>query len=211
MSMISSPLSLVTRALLVSLPILAAAGTAARRASAEDAGPTPATARAYARLLDRFDANHDGLVQTSELPVSLQPRLGAADVDHDGVISPDELHRYGVARRAARFARADRNGDGQLDPAEVGAIRWEYLKIADTDADGRLTLDEIEGAVGSGKLRGMSAEEVFLLLDRNGDGVIDLKRASERERALLAPADTNHDANVTLDELKAYRVAVGRD
>jgi Ca2+-binding EF-hand superfamily protein len=197
--------------ILAFVPVFLALDTVCSLASADDQGPTPATARAYARLLQRFDSNRDGLLQTTELPAPLDRRLGAADSDHDGVITPEELHRYGVQRRAARFARADKNADGKLDPSEVGADRWDYLKVADADGNGTLTLDEIERAVASGTLHGMSAEEVFQLLDRNGDGVIDLSRARERERALLGPADTNHDGKVTFAELKAYRVAIGRD
>ena len=198
--------------LLLTLPFLGVSATSAPSAAANDNhGPTPATARVYQHLLDRFDANRDGLVQTAELPPLVQRRLGPADADHDGLITPEELHAYGVERRAARFARADNNADGKLQPTEVGAARWEYLKVADANADGRVTLDEIEHAVASGTLRGVSAEEVFHLLDRNGDGVVDLTRAPARERALLTPADTNHDSKVTLDELKAYRSALGID
>jgi Ca2+-binding EF-hand superfamily protein len=141
------------RALVISLPVLAVAGASADRALA-DGGATPATARVYKQLLERFDANHDGRLQTSELP-----RLAPADTDHDGVISPDELHAFGVARRAARFARADKNGDGKLVPDEVGSARWEHLKVADANGDGAVTLEEIESAVASGKLQRMSEEE----------------------------------------------------
>lgn len=197
--------------LIVALPLLGVAGTSKVSAAADDYGPSPATARVYQHLLDRFDADHDGLVQVAELPPLVRRRLGAADADHDGLITPEELHAYGVERRAARFARADKNADGKLEPSEVGTARWEYLKVADANADGQVTLDEIERAVSSGTLRGMSAEEVFQLLDRNGDGVVDLTRAPARERTLLTPADTNHDSKVTLDELKAYRSALGID
>ena len=115
----SSMRSWLGHAALVALPVVAVAVTCSVRAAADD-GPTPATARAYQRLLEHFDANHDGLLQTSELPVSLQGRLGMADANHDGLITPQELHTFGVARRAARFARADKNGDGKLEPSEVG-------------------------------------------------------------------------------------------
>jgi Ca2+-binding EF-hand superfamily protein len=140
------------RAALCAVPVVALAATQSGRAAADD-GPTPATARAYQKLLEHFDANHDGLLQTSELPPSLQGRLGAADANHDGLITPQELHTFGVARRAARFARADKNGDGKLEPSEVGGARWDYLKVADANHDGAVTLDEIERAVASGALR----------------------------------------------------------
>ncbi len=121
-------------------------------AAIADDGPTPATARAYARLVEKFDANKDGLVQVSELPTDLRDRLGAADADRDGTITPAELHAYGVAHRAARFARADKNGDGKLEASEVGPVKWDYIKVADANHDGFVTLAEIEAAVASGAL-----------------------------------------------------------
>ncbi len=157
--LISSIRSALVRALATALPVFAVAGSYSAPVLAGDQGPTPATARVYQHLLERFDANHDGVVQTSELPAPVQQRLGGADADHDGTITPEELHSFGVARRAARFARADRNGNGKLEPSEVGAARWEHLKVADANADGAVTLDEIERAVASGTLHGMSAEE----------------------------------------------------
>jgi Ca2+-binding EF-hand superfamily protein len=141
-----------------SLAVLAVVSASATSASADEQGPTPATARAYARLLERFDANRDGLLQTSELSPRALRWLGPADTDRDGVITPAELHAFGVARRAARFARADHNGDGKLDPAEVGAAKWEQLKVADANGDGAVTLAEIEQAVASGLLHGPSEE-----------------------------------------------------
>jgi EF hand domain-containing protein len=137
--------SLAARTLILALPLLGVAGTSAvSAASDEDHGPSPATARVYQHLLDRFDAKDDGLVQIAELPPLVRRRLGAADADHDGLITPEELHAYGVERRAARFSRADKNADGKLEPSEVGTARWEYLKVADANADGQVTLDEIE-------------------------------------------------------------------
>jgi Ca2+-binding EF-hand superfamily protein len=196
---------------MISLPVLSIGTSLAGGASADDQGPTPATARVYTHLLDRFDANHDGLVQTSELPPLTQNRLARADVDRNGVITPEELHRFGVERRAARFARADKDADGKIGPSEVSTLRWDYLKAADADQDGAVTLDEVERAVASGALHRLTAEEAFHVLDRNGDGVIDLTRAPTRERSRLLPADTNHDLRVTLAELKAYRIALGID
>jgi Ca2+-binding EF-hand superfamily protein len=157
---ISSIRSLAAHALVISMPVLSVTATLAGDAAADDRGPTPATSRAYQHLLDRFDANHDGRVQTSELPAELQRSLGPADTDHDGRITPEELHHYGVERRAARFARADKNADGKLEASEVGAGKWEYLKVADGDGDGKVTLEEIERAVASGRLKGVSTEEV---------------------------------------------------
>jgi Ca2+-binding EF-hand superfamily protein len=147
----SKPRSLAIRALIVALPVLCVSVTRASEVRADD-GPTTATARVYQRLLDHFDANHDGRLQTSELPGALRERLGQADGDHDGVITIQELHTFGVQRRAARFAKADKNGDGKLEPSEVGAARWKHLEVADADGDGKVTLEEIERAIANGTL-----------------------------------------------------------
>jgi len=56
--------SFTAHPLLVALTGLCIAG-AARGAAADDQGPRPATARAYQHSLERFDTNHDGLVQTA--------------------------------------------------------------------------------------------------------------------------------------------------
>jgi hypothetical protein len=140
-------------AIAFSLSLAAGLTGLAATAAADDSGPTPATSRAYNRLLERFDANHDGILQVAELPERMRARLGRADADHDGVITVAELHAYGVARRAERFARADKNGDGKLAASEVGAARWEWLKVADADGDNAVTLAEIERAVAAGTLR----------------------------------------------------------
>jgi hypothetical protein len=147
----------LVRAFVTSLPVLALVPTLCAPASAE--GANPATARVYERLLARFDANLDGRLQVSELPPALQQRLASADSDHDGSLTPDELHAFGVSWRAARFARQDKNGDGKLVPSEVGAARWEWLKVADADHDGAATLDEIERAIAAGVLQRISPEE----------------------------------------------------
>ena len=55
--------------------------------------------------------------------------------------------------------QCDKNGDGKLEPSEGGATRWEHLKVADADGDGKVTLDEIERAIESGTLTGPVDDE----------------------------------------------------
>ena len=199
----------LARMLFLSLPALAAAYSPPRRRRIRgQRRPRPASISTSWNASTRTTT---GFCRRASSPRSRRGGSAPPMSITTGAITPTELHSFGVARRAARFARADRNNDQKLEPSEVGPIRWDYLRVADADRDGTVTLDEVERAVASGTLKGMSAEEVFQLLDRNGDGVIDLTRAPARERALLAPADTDHDSKVTLEELKAYRIAVGRD
>jgi Ca2+-binding EF-hand superfamily protein len=90
-----------------------------------------------------LDQNHDGVLEVAEL--GNDPRLAwarAADVDHDGVVTVDELIGGMLRMREAVFARVDANGDGVLTAAELGE-EWAALKIADVDGSGSVSLDEL--------------------------------------------------------------------
>ena len=125
------------------------------------ASPAQANARASctaspmdpARFTQFMDRNGDGRVEVSELPPRAQERMGAADTNHDGVLSVPEITAHIEAQRAARFARMDRNSDGAVTADEVGP-RWERLQAADADHNGRVSRDELQQAHASGALRG---------------------------------------------------------
>jgi Ca2+-binding EF-hand superfamily protein len=55
-------------------------------------------------------------------------------------------------RAAERFQKADKNNDGFLTADEVGAERWEHMKVADTNNDGKISKAELEQAHKDGKL-----------------------------------------------------------
>lgn len=106
-----------------------------------------------AQLLKRLDKNGDGKLAVSELPEKMQKRLGKADTNKDGFLSAEELkahaeqHAKGrAAKQKARFARSDKNGDGFLTKDEVGEKRWERMKAADANRDGKLSADELRAA-----------------------------------------------------------------
>ena len=71
----------------------------------------------------RLDKNGDGFITADEM--SDMPNRGpgggvmAADADHDGKVSHAEF----TALAAARFAKLDANGDGQITPDEMSAPR----------------------------------------------------------------------------------------
>lgn len=88
--------------------------------------------------------------------------------------------------------------------AETREPSLQTFEQADTNSDGRVTLDELKTA-----LPGMTPER-FKQLDRNGDGVLT---TADRETTKTAPqgqmreklqqADANHDRQITLEEAKA--------
>ena len=56
------------------------------------------------------------------------------------------------AHAEERFKKADKNGDGFLTQDEVGEKRWAYIKVADANNDGKISLAELEQAHADGKL-----------------------------------------------------------
>ena len=134
-----------------------------------------------AQMVERFDKNADGKLEVSELPERMQPFMGKADTNADGVITAEELkageekmraehlakvdsdHDGKVSpeeRKAAfekfaqeRFAKMDKNSDGALTKDEVGDKHWQRLSVADVDKNGSVTREEIKTAVAAGTLK----------------------------------------------------------
>jgi len=89
-----------------------------------------ARARAVFRALDK-DGN--GRLELAELPAAVRRTLDPADRDGDQAISVDEFIGHHNLRLLAHLRRADSNGDGALEPGEVGQLRWARLQAADVD------------------------------------------------------------------------------
>ena len=53
---------------------------------------------------------------------------------------------------AARFQKADKNSDGFITKDEAGAERWERIKVADVNNDGKISQAEMKQAHDEGKL-----------------------------------------------------------
>ncbi len=98
----------ISGALLVGAP--ASAQTPPRGQSARE-GAVRELAVVRALPFERLDANKDGRLQETELPITLVPAYPRADTDKSGDISPDEL-RAELDRLEARLARGP-----ALDPS----------------------------------------------------------------------------------------------
>jgi hypothetical protein len=59
----------------------------------------------------------------------------------------------GEGRGAHHFEKKDTNGDGFLTRDEVGAERWDRIKVADANGDSKVSKDEMKKAREDGKLR----------------------------------------------------------
>lgn len=111
-----------------------------------EAGP-PRRGGGGARMLERADANRDGVITRGEFRAMAAAGFDRQDVNRDGKIDPSErrqareqrMSQRGAkggtvtraafqARALARFDRIDANKDGQIDPAERFMAREKRMQ-----------------------------------------------------------------------------------
>lgn len=69
-----------------------------------------------------------------------------------GIAAPATAFACGGKDKGAHFQRKDTNQDGFLTEAEVGAERWQRIKVADSNKDNKVSKDEMMAAFKDGKL-----------------------------------------------------------
>ncbi|MCJ2178367.1 EF-hand domain-containing protein [Novosphingobium album (ex Hu et al. 2023)] len=119
-----------------------------------------------------------------------------ADADHDGTVALDELHAVIDARReaviSARFEAVDTDRNGMLSRAEF--VVWQKQMGSAASSEGG----------GFGARDGQIADAIK---PETGKDMEDLMLADMIEPlsgTVIARANTNYDAGVSLDELLAY-------
>lgn len=113
-------------------------------------------------MLERFDANGDGVLTKDELPERAQQRFERMDANGDGQVSRDELGRRGGGERdpEARFKRHDANGDGLLSVDELPEERGvRMIEKLDQDGDGALSREEVAAGERRGRERTRGGRE----------------------------------------------------
>lgn len=129
---------------------------------------------------------------------------------------PAVANAQGVKANLARFAfeRADANGDGKIDQAELTAVREARFARLDADADGTISADELDRQVARMQRRAMMAEGMadgaFDRLDANGDGVVTRAEFVEgRTAPILELADRDGDGAISRDEFERVAAVIG--
>ncbi|WP_334184094.1 EF-hand domain-containing protein [Novosphingobium sp.] len=122
-----------------------------------------------------------------------------ADTNRDGLVTLEEFHALVNTRRdaaiKARFAKVDANGDGTISIAEFTA--WQQQM-------GSVAIDE-RGALGA--RAGQVLEVVAPDFGKDDDDRMLADVIEPISGTLIAKANTNYDAGVSLEELLAYEGA----
>lgn len=170
------------------------------------------------RLLARFDSNHDGVLDASELEAIHQFRqqrhfrkLKRFDSNGNGQFDPMEKQAMNVARarrQAEMLKRFDTNRNGQLDPNEKQAAKGSVLHTRanqrydrmlgrfDSNHDGTLSLDEVSGTGTRYRHTGTGTRRTRGEVSGTGTRRTSRRNMQERFRA----ADQNNDGLVTRSE-----------
>lgn len=102
------------------------------------------------------DSNHDGFITRDEMHSMKQSKFAQmkaeADTNHDGTVSDEERKAMHAKFAETRFMKHDANGDHALTEDELKGKKWERVKKADANGDGRVTSDEFRAAVANGTL-----------------------------------------------------------
>ncbi|QEF96399.1 Matrixin [Stieleria maiorica] len=99
------------------------------------------------------------------------------------------------------ITRFDTDDDAALSQDEVPERLWDkFVDIeADTDADGLVTLAELETALTAAR------QEAFDERDTDADGLLTESEVSERFWMRISAADVDEDGGVSFEELEALR------
>jgi hypothetical protein len=96
-------------------------------------------------MLERFDANRDGLFSPAEIDAAIAGIYAHVDRDHDGRLTANELRAFhGGAQPGKDGVDGDADGDGAVSLAEFTAHARGHIAAADSNGDGQLSMAEME-------------------------------------------------------------------
>lgn len=107
-------------------------------------------------------ADADGRLTRQQLEAGLRRDFDAADLNHNGVLDPDEVRAVNAKRwdedQSAISPLQDWNGDGLVDYGEFAATARALFNEYDLDGNGVLTPDEMHGGPPRGGKGGKPGE-----------------------------------------------------
>jgi Ca2+-binding EF-hand superfamily protein len=97
-------------------------------------------------ILQRYDANRDGVLTRAEMEAGLKADFEAADTNHDGRLDADEAaavnHQRWTENASTASTIVDWNHDGYVDFREFAGTARSLFDELDRDGDGTLSAKE---------------------------------------------------------------------
>lgn len=132
--------------------------------------------------------------------------LSAASAHAEGGKCDSLLHKQpDSSQPGAVLKNADTNGDGSISKAEFNTYYAKRFKEMDTNKDGKITPDEMQGRCKpeTAKSTGTThLDQIFNAADANHDGGLDREEAGAMPmlESHFDQVDTNKDGKVTRQE-----------
>jgi hypothetical protein len=103
--------------------------------------------------MHKADADKSGDITFDEFTAAMKGRIDTADANHDGKVTVEELaaqlEKARYERMAKRMiARYDTNGDGELTQDEVEGRQKKLFALLDKNDDGKIEKSEMRGMGG---------------------------------------------------------------
>lgn len=191
----------------VGAALLTGAGLALAQPAATAPTPPPPGG-----MMERADANHDGVVTRAEFDASVQARFNAMDTNHDGTLSEAERQAGRAAMRDGHgpggpggpgrppmMRDPDANHDGVITREEFLAGPTSMFERLDANHDGRLTGDEMPPRM----------ERHSQMMRRGGEGAlhgnVTLAEYQARAARMFDRMDVNHDGQLSQADRDAMR------
>jgi len=167
------------------------------------------------KRLKAADANGDGFLTKDEAPERLRERFDEADANGDGKLDPEELKRVvaefvkrtspGLAELLEQVKAVDTDGNGKLSLKEsLQSTKQRFAKV-DTNSNGKLEEQELKPVladlVKQFPALAKTIRRELTVIDTNGDHVLSIEEATEKQKKDFKRADTDDDGQLDSEEL----------